>query len=68
MACSLRHTIDEIKSIVQKQIEEDNARQQAIMNLVVQFENASVVKDDLRKAYEKCNDISQEKRALIETF
>ncbi|GJV47094.1 hypothetical protein Tco_1437306 [Tanacetum coccineum] len=25
-------------------------------------------KDDLRKAYEKCNDISQESRALIDTF
>ncbi|GKD85652.1 hypothetical protein Tco_1356806 [Tanacetum coccineum] len=25
-------------------------------------------KDDLRNAYEKCNDISQESRALIDTF
>ncbi|GJU66425.1 hypothetical protein Tco_1252684 [Tanacetum coccineum] len=26
------------------------------------------LKDDLRKAYEKCNDISQESRALIDSF
>ncbi|GJU07630.1 hypothetical protein Tco_1124060 [Tanacetum coccineum] len=28
----------------------------------------SLAKDDLRKAYEKCNDISQESRALIDSF
>ncbi|GJW36862.1 hypothetical protein Tco_0059782 [Tanacetum coccineum] len=27
-----------------------------------------LAKDDLRKAYEKCTDISQESRALIDTF
>ncbi|GKE09510.1 putative ribonuclease H-like domain-containing protein [Tanacetum coccineum] len=40
----------------------------AIMELAVQFDNASTSKDDLRKAYEKCNDIPQENRALIDTF
>ncbi|GJW34412.1 hypothetical protein Tco_0054444 [Tanacetum coccineum] len=40
----------------------------AITELAVQFDNASTAKDDLRKAYEKCNDIPPENRALIETF
>ncbi|GJU75312.1 hypothetical protein Tco_1272382 [Tanacetum coccineum] len=63
MACSLSHTIEEIKAIIYKQFEKDNVRQQAMMNWVVQFENASITKDDTRKAYEECNDIQQEKRA-----
>ncbi|GKC93180.1 hypothetical protein Tco_1158622, partial [Tanacetum coccineum] len=29
---------------------------------------AGTAKDDLRNAYEKCNDIPQESRALIDTF
>ncbi|GJV47695.1 hypothetical protein Tco_1437907 [Tanacetum coccineum] len=51
-----------------KQIEEDKVRQLAIMNLAVEYDNASTTKDDLRKAYKECNDIPQEKRALIDTF
>nr|GEX66073.1 hypothetical protein [Tanacetum cinerariifolium] len=43
-------------------------RQKAIMDLALQFDNACTSKEDLRKAYEKCNDISQESHALIETF
>ncbi|GKE15097.1 hypothetical protein Tco_1422674 [Tanacetum coccineum] len=54
--------------MVEKQIEEDKARQQVIMNLAVEYDNACGAKDDLRKAYEECNDISQESRALIDTF
>nr|GEX27193.1 hypothetical protein [Tanacetum cinerariifolium] len=38
------------------------------MELAVQFDDASTAKDDLRKAYEKCNDIIHESRALIDTF
>ncbi|GJT84445.1 hypothetical protein Tco_1058787 [Tanacetum coccineum] len=49
-------------------MDEDIVRQKAIMELAVQFDNASTAKDDLRKAYEKCNDIPQESRALIDTF
>nr|GEY48208.1 hypothetical protein [Tanacetum cinerariifolium] len=40
----------------------------AILDLPLQFDNACTVKDDLRKAYEKCNHIPQESRALIDTF
>ncbi|GJY26685.1 hypothetical protein Tco_0401411 [Tanacetum coccineum] len=68
MACSVPHTYDEIKAMVEKQIEEDTVRQLAIMNLAVEYDNASTAKNDLRKAYEEYNDISQEKRALIDTF
>ncbi|GJU65580.1 ribonuclease H-like domain-containing protein [Tanacetum coccineum] len=68
MACSVPHTYDEIKTMVEKQIEEDKACQLAIMNLVVEYENACGAKDDLRKAYEECNHIPQEARALINTF
>ncbi|GJT09452.1 transposase, MuDR, MULE transposase domain protein [Tanacetum coccineum] len=40
----------------------------AILDLALQFDNACTAKDDLRKAYEKCNDIPQESRALIDAF
>ncbi|GJT57955.1 RNA-directed DNA polymerase, eukaryota [Tanacetum coccineum] len=43
-------------------------REKAILDLALQFDNACTAKDDLRKAYEKCNDIPQESRALIDTF
>ncbi|GJY63023.1 hypothetical protein Tco_0464483 [Tanacetum coccineum] len=43
-------------------------RQKAILDLALQFDNACTAKNDLRKAYEKCNDIPQESRALIDTF
>ncbi|GJU00291.1 hypothetical protein Tco_1110629 [Tanacetum coccineum] len=68
MACSLSHNVDEIKAMVQKQIEEDKVRQLAIMNLAVEFENANMAKDNLRKTYDECSGIPQEKRALIDTF
>ncbi|GJU44261.1 hypothetical protein Tco_1201527 [Tanacetum coccineum] len=53
---------------VQKLIDEDMVHQKAILDLALQFDNACTTKDDLRKAYEKCNDIPQESRALIDTF
>nr|GEU50085.1 hypothetical protein [Tanacetum cinerariifolium] len=68
MACSVSHTSDEIKAMVEKQIEEDKARQLAIMNLAVEYGNACGAKYDLRKAYEECNHIPQETRALIATI
>ncbi|GJX34236.1 hypothetical protein Tco_0245793 [Tanacetum coccineum] len=68
MSCSLPHTDSEVEALVQKLIDEDNGRQNAILDLALQFENSCTAKDDLRKAYEKCNDISQESRALIDSF
>ncbi|GJV02175.1 hypothetical protein Tco_1335744 [Tanacetum coccineum] len=68
MACSLSHTDSEVEALVQKLIDEDKGRQNTILDLALQFENSCNAKDDLRKAYEKCNNISQERRALIDTF
>nr|GFA82012.1 hypothetical protein [Tanacetum cinerariifolium] len=67
MACSVPHTYDEIKAMVEKQIEEDKARQLVIMNLAVEYGNACGAKDDLRKAYEECNHIPQETRLSSST-
>nr|GFA90783.1 hypothetical protein [Tanacetum cinerariifolium] len=49
-----------IQALVQKLIDEDMIRQKAILDLALQFDSACTAKDGLRKAYEKCNDISQE--------
>nr|GEU61624.1 hypothetical protein [Tanacetum cinerariifolium] len=68
MACSFPHTVDENKAMIQKQIEKDTVCKLAIMNIAVEFDNASTTKDDPRKAYEKCIDIPQEKHVLIDTF
>ncbi|GJZ87685.1 hypothetical protein Tco_0659295 [Tanacetum coccineum] len=68
MSCSLPHTDSEVEALVQKLIDEDNDCQNAILDLALQFETSCTAKDDLRKAYEKCNDISQESRALIDNF
>ncbi|GJU67673.1 hypothetical protein Tco_1253932 [Tanacetum coccineum] len=68
MACSLPHTDSEVEALVQRLIYEDKGRQDALLNLAFQFEDSCAVRDDLRKAYEKCNDISQESRALICTL
>ncbi|GKB32276.1 hypothetical protein Tco_0871677 [Tanacetum coccineum] len=61
MTCSLPDTDDEVETLVQKLIDEDMVRQKAILDLTLQFDNACMAKDDLRKAYKKCNDIPQEK-------
>ncbi|GJW98204.1 hypothetical protein Tco_0180012 [Tanacetum coccineum] len=68
MACSLPHTDSEVEALVQRLIYKDKGRQDALLNLAFQFEDSCAVRDDLRKAYEKCNDISQESRALICTL
>ncbi|GJT33080.1 DNA helicase [Tanacetum coccineum] len=60
MAYSLPHTDDEVEALVQKLIDEGMVRQKAILDLVLQFDNACTTKDDLRKTYKKCNDIPQE--------
>ncbi|GKE73793.1 hypothetical protein Tco_1535834, partial [Tanacetum coccineum] len=68
MACSVPHTYDEIKGMVEKQIQEDRGRQLAIMNLGHQYGDAIEAKDELLKAYEQRRDISMDKRAMIEKF
>ncbi|GJS38930.1 hypothetical protein Tco_0563973 [Tanacetum coccineum] len=68
MACSLPHTDSEVEALVQRLINEDKGRQDVLLNLAFQFEDSCAVRDNLRKAYEKCNDIPQESRALICTL
>ncbi|GJS80097.1 hypothetical protein Tco_0729978 [Tanacetum coccineum] len=68
MACALPHTDSEVEALVQKLINEDKGRQDVLLNLTFQFEDSCAVRDDLRRTYEKCNDISQESRALICTL
>ncbi|GJS56287.1 hypothetical protein Tco_0629649 [Tanacetum coccineum] len=68
MACSLPLTDSEVEALVQRLINEDKGRQDVLLNLAFQFEDSCAVRDDLRKDYEKCNDISQESRALICTL
>ncbi|GJW65256.1 hypothetical protein Tco_0117140 [Tanacetum coccineum] len=68
MGCSVPHSYDQIKAMVKKQIQEDRVRQLAMMNLAHQFNDASIAKDELRKAYEECRDIPLEQRAVIEKY
>ncbi|GJW70749.1 hypothetical protein Tco_0127666 [Tanacetum coccineum] len=68
MACSLPHIDSKIEALVQRLIKEDKGHQVVLLDLAFQFEDSCAVRDDLRKTYEKCNDISQESRALICTL
>ncbi|GJZ14778.1 hypothetical protein Tco_0550455 [Tanacetum coccineum] len=68
MGCLVPHSYDQIKAMVKKQIQEDRLRQLAMMNLAHQFNDASIAKDELRKAYRVCTDIPLEQRAVIENF
>nr|GEY27711.1 hypothetical protein [Tanacetum cinerariifolium] len=68
MACSLPHTIGEIKALVRKQIDEDIVRQLEIVNVTRLFDQAREAKEDMRKAYAKCKDIPQEKCVVIDKF
>nr|GEX90728.1 reverse transcriptase domain-containing protein [Tanacetum cinerariifolium] len=68
MACSILHTDSEVEALVQKLIDEDKGRQNAILDSALQFKNSCRVKNDLKNVYEKCTDISQESRALIDSF
>ncbi|GJV88627.1 hypothetical protein Tco_1532565 [Tanacetum coccineum] len=68
MACSLPHTDSEVEALVQRLINKDKGRHDALLELAFRFEDSCAVRDDLRKTYEKCNDISQESRALICTL
>ncbi|GKC75708.1 hypothetical protein Tco_1126482 [Tanacetum coccineum] len=68
MACSLPYTDFEVEALVQRLINEDKGRQDVLLELAIKFEDSCAIRDDLRKAYEKCNDISQKSRALICTL
>ncbi|GKC85508.1 hypothetical protein Tco_1141225 [Tanacetum coccineum] len=67
MACSLSHIDFEVEALVQKLIDEDKGRQNAILDLALQFENSCTAKDGLRNAYEKCIDDVFLPKALFAT-
>ncbi|GKD87602.1 hypothetical protein Tco_1358756 [Tanacetum coccineum] len=64
------HYLKDVPTILDffENFESDKGRQDALLELAFRFEDSCAVRDDLRKAYEKCNDMSQESRALICTF
>nr|GEX17636.1 hypothetical protein [Tanacetum cinerariifolium] len=68
MGCSVPRSYDQIKAIIEKQIQEDRVRQLAMMKLAHQFNDVSIAKDELRKEYKECRDIPLEQRAVIENF
>ncbi|GJZ19537.1 reverse transcriptase domain-containing protein [Tanacetum coccineum] len=68
MACSLPHTDFKVETLVQRLINEDRGRQDVLLNLAFQFEDSCAVRDNLRKAYERCINIPQECHALICTL
>ncbi|GJU98126.1 hypothetical protein Tco_1327397 [Tanacetum coccineum] len=68
MEYSLPHTDSEIEALVKRLIYEYKGRQDVLLDLAFQFEDSCTVRDDFRKAYEKCNDIPQESRTLICTL
>ncbi|GKA61542.1 hypothetical protein Tco_0760949 [Tanacetum coccineum] len=68
MVCALPHTDSEVEALVQRLINKYKGCQDVLLNLAFQFEDSCAVRDDLRQAYEKCNDISQESHALICTL
>ncbi|GJZ10018.1 hypothetical protein Tco_0544777 [Tanacetum coccineum] len=63
MSCLLPHTVDEIHALVQKLIHEDSVRQKAMMDLAMQFDNASAAKQDPSTKQTERNDIH--KRLVI---
>ncbi|GJW22758.1 hypothetical protein Tco_0033380 [Tanacetum coccineum] len=52
--------LKQVEALLQRLINEDKGRQDVLLNLAFQFEDSCAVRDDLRKAYEKCNDILKE--------
>ncbi|GJR33998.1 hypothetical protein Tco_1209682 [Tanacetum coccineum] len=67
MYCSLLHIVEEIQAYVQKQCDEDDAaRQEAIFGVITLFEQEIEAKEDMRKQYAECKDISPERRALLQ--
>ena len=69
MACKLPHTVEQIQRYVQKQTEKgDTDRQQAIVEVIKQFELAKALKQKLRTMYQECNDLSEDRKAVIDQF
>ena len=69
MACKVPHTVEQLQMYVQKQTEKgDTDRQKAIVEVIKQFELAKALKQKLREKYQECNDISEDRKAVIDQF
>jgi hypothetical protein len=69
MACKLPHTVEELQTYIKKQTEKgDMDRQNAIVEVIKQFELAKKLKNRLRERYATCEDISAERKAVIDQF
>ena len=69
MACKLPHTAKEIQNFVKIQAEkEDTERQMAIVEVIKKFELAKLRKRCLRERYAECNDISDDRKYVINQF
>ena len=67
MACKVPHTVEQLQKYVQKQTEKgDTDRQQAIVEVIKQFELAKALKQKLRTKYQECNDILEDRKAVID--
>ena len=67
MACKLPHTVEELQTYIKKQTEKgDTVRQNAIIEVIKQFDLAKKVKNQLREQYTACQDISAERKAVID--
>ena len=69
MACKLPHTVKQIQNFVKIQAEkEDNERQEAIVEVIKKFELVKLRKRRLRERYVECNDISEDRKYVIDQF
>lgn len=67
MACRLPHTVEQMQKYIKKQVEKDDAaRQQALVEVIKQFELAKALKQRLRQWYTYCKDISEERKVVID--
>ena len=59
MACRLPHTVEQMQKYSKKQCDKDDtARQQALVEVIKQFELAKALKQQLIQRYAECKDIS----------
>ena len=69
MACKLPHTVEEVQNYVKKQVEvDDDERQNAIVEVIKKFELAKLRKQRLRTRYTDCQDISDDRKLVIDQF
>ncbi|GKE54066.1 hypothetical protein Tco_1489222, partial [Tanacetum coccineum] len=71
-ACYFAHTVEEFKVCIKKQCDEDDVACQEVIvgngKLAMEIPCEGTVNEDLRIQYAKCNDMSSERRALIDKF